>query len=302
MRRQVVRLPAWLLALPLAVAGNAIADVPASGVAPAVEQQRVELEAAAFLGTHLFSKRGLLGRYNDDSYDNSFNNNIAFGLRLGVLPWKRLGIEAELANIPTSTQDGHSSVMVVTVRAQAVVNLMLGRVRPFLDGGVGVAVTSPANPVSVSRDVQGQYHLGAGLRVDASAIWGLRLDARVILEPSTGGPRITQDAELLLSVYGRFPRAPVRPPPTDRDKDGITDDVDECPDEPGPPSNGGCPPGRSKGSPPPMKTYGPGEVPPMKTYGPGEVPPMTTNPPDAPPPMKVYPADPPPAPPAGGTP
>ena len=31
------------------------------------------------------------------------------------------------------------------------------------------------------------------------------------------------------------------PPPPDRDGDGIPDDEDECPDEPGPPENNGCP-------------------------------------------------------------
>ena len=77
-------------------------------------------------------------------------------------------------------------------------------------------------------------HAGLGLKLGIGHTWGLRVEGRYILVPSTDGSGLTNDWEGLAGLYrtfGAYTPAPPAPP-VDTDGDGIPDADDQCPSEP----------------------------------------------------------------------
>ncbi len=230
--------------------------------APSLAHADVPMEAGAFAGGHFFNSDNRLGRPEDTTGGTALQNTGAFGFRFGFILHPRVELEAELLLAPTQTRDHIAQVLAFGWRGHVLVHLMTGRVRPFvLAGGGGMtSSSSDTNLGGASQDTKGELHLGAGLKVDITCRFGLRVDGRVQFGRATGeGTYFTEDGEVLLGLYGIFGKGidhkctppaaapkvivvvvPAKPP-IDRDGDGIPDSKDECPTEKGPVDNLGCP-------------------------------------------------------------
>ena len=232
--------------------------------APDAARADREWELGGFIGAHVFSDTNKLGRTNDgDPFSTAMggmakqdlqlalNHQLLFGLRLGYYFIPRLGVEGELAFIPTSTRGGNDwpsqSVPVLGMRGQLVFHILTRRIRPFILAGGGAMSALPANPGALPRGTssEAEFHAGLGLKVDVDRHrhWGLRLDGRAFLVRDTTGKPVTPDVEVTLGVYGLFPFTvppEEQPKPPDADGDGVPDSVDKCPKEPGAVENGGC--------------------------------------------------------------
>jgi OmpA-OmpF porin, OOP family len=234
--------------------------------APSLAHADVPVEAGAFAGGHFFNSDNRLGRPEDTTGGTALQNTGAFGFRFGFLLHQRVELEAELLLAPTQTRDHIAQVLAFGWRGHVLVHLMTGRVRPFvLAGGGGMtSSSSDTNIGGASQDTKGELHLGAGLKVDITCRFGLRVDGRVQFGRATGeGTYFTEDGEVLLGLYGMFGKGidhkctppaaapkvivvvvPAKPP-IDSDGDGIPDKLDKCPTQPetknGYQDDDGCP-------------------------------------------------------------
>ncbi len=254
--------------------GGAGGVVAAAGLLLASESaSRAEIDAEIFAGAHFFSGSNRLSLLDPPTEGSALRHGGMFGLRLGYVPIPRLAIEAELAMTPTSTQDDLSRLGVVSARGHLLLNILTGRVRPFLLAGGGAMISTPTISSQLRAGAVGALHVGAGLKIDFVPGWGLRIDGRLVLPQGASQP-LTTEAEALLGLYGRFdvkaqpaplpppaatePPAPVPAPPAeavhspppvveapaapvDTDQDGLSDADDRCPSAVGPRENAGCP-------------------------------------------------------------
>jgi OOP family OmpA-OmpF porin len=212
-----------------------------------------EYELGVFGGAHLWNPDNGLGR--QDALIQ-YNHGAEFGVRLGLGLHKRFMLEAELAVAPSGITDNRpqsvtaagmminpTQALGIGYRIHGLINLMTGRVRPFLLLGGGGLTVSSSNPNVIVSDTTGSLDLGAGLKVDVTYNWGLRLEGRAVLVP--GGPDATHlvpDGEVLLGVMGFFgDRRGGVAPPADDDHDGLPNSQDQCPTVAGPKENKGCP-------------------------------------------------------------
>lgn len=205
------------------------------------------MELGVFVGAHLFSHTNELGANDGDPSSTSPENAVTFGLRLGyrVLPGFRL--EGELALMPTSSRGGDADLFVVGWRGHAVFQVLDGSIAPFVLLGVGGSSLSSEKNAVLHEDTDFVPEGGIGARIKVAGNWGVRLDGRILLPPSTSGSGVTVDWEILGGIYATFsapakkpapagvpapPPAAVAPAPMkDSDGDGIPDQDDKCPDE-----------------------------------------------------------------------
>jgi hypothetical protein len=200
----------------------AVAAVVVAAATPA-RAYDLAFDATGFAGAHFFSESNKLGRHSGSPPDTAFDHTGMVGFRVGFLVHERLSLEAELAIIPTTTEATHDSVLAFGWRAHALINILTGRVRPFVLVGGGGLTSSPANPSVTRQDTRGELHAGLGIKWDIRCSWGLRLDGRVQFGPATEGIYFTEDWEVTLGLYGRFgkpivekcrtPTPPTPPPP-----------------------------------------------------------------------------------------
>ena len=172
------------------------------------------------------------------------------GLRVGFYPIRFLGIEVEGDLMPFATDSGNS-LLLYGLRGQVVGQLpgiaANGRFSPFVLAGFGtMGVSSDEEALSDDADKVG--HLGIGAKFQINRLLMARLDGRYYRAPkrleegATDDPR---DGTNHFAVLAGLTLTLGRPAaeealPTDSDGDGITDDVDKCPKEPGDPPDG-CP-------------------------------------------------------------
>ena len=205
---------------------------------------------------------------------NSLKNSALFGLRFGVYFGNAIGVEAEAGIIPTEPRQLVFDVYSLAYRASLVYQFRAAnadnRIVPFvLAGGGALQIFDSANETQIMKETNVAFHLGVGAKYRTQNDWGVRLDARALLVPSSEGGQ-TQDFELLLSALqgvrpaeegGREGPAPAhrrgsgqgrhhrrggssaRPSPRtsmasrtsdgcpdpDNDGDGIPDATDKCP-------------------------------------------------------------------------
>ncbi|WP_165703829.1 OmpA family protein [Enhygromyxa salina] len=162
------------------------------------------------------------------------------GLRLGFYPLRHFGIEAEGGVMPASLRDQAGNPIIWAGRGHLVGQIGLWRLTPFIVAGAGaMGVASPRAQVGSEADIA--IHFGAGLKFFINYWLLLRLDIRDNLTNRVGvGEGVTHSPEILLGLsvtLNRKSEKPVR----DRDHDGIPDNEDQCPTEPGPAPTG-CPP------------------------------------------------------------
>ncbi len=207
--------------------------------APSISNAEVEIGGTA--GLHTFSNTSGLGVEEMDDAD-SLKNSALFGLRLGVY-FGMFGVEAEGGIIPTEPRDLLFDVTASAFRGNLVAQFRSkvpgARVIPFVLAGAGVLkILDSADETRIKKDQNVAIHAGVGVKYRASNNWGVRLDFRGLLVPSSTGGN-TFDTEVLLGIYKEFGRPStkamtVEPPKADDDpdKDGIAGAADNCPTEP----------------------------------------------------------------------
>lgn len=218
---------------------------------PAAAQSENRFELGGFGGLHLFSDNNELGAADQvDGGDalrptNSPGNSFIMGLRFAVTVHPLVAIEGEGGFLPSSVRNTDAELLALAYRLQALVHLgpVTTRLRPFALVGVGGMYGKASEPVLSRPDQDGSprtgdsdndflFHGGAGVKYRMGESWGLRLDLRLLLPPSSASESVTTDFEGTAALYATFPRPPPPPPPPeDSDGDGIDDPDDGCPEE-----------------------------------------------------------------------
>jgi outer membrane protein OmpA-like peptidoglycan-associated protein len=234
----------WFLAtLLLAGAGTAHAD-----------EHPVEL--GGFLGWHWFSSTNELGSTDPDN-SRTPDDAMIFGLRLGTSVTHAISVEGELGLIPTESKaDSRDDTLVIAWRANGLYHFDVGaRTRLFALVGVGATSQATSDLGGLGADTDAVAHAGVGAKIHVRGDWGVRIDGRLLLPPTTDGGGVTTDWELtvgLSKVFRNEPDAapatgsspPAEPPPAepvhedtvapppDTDGDGLIDADDRCPTQP----------------------------------------------------------------------
>ena len=226
-----------------------VAALAVGGLAATASVASANVEIGGTAGIHVFSTTNELG-VPDVADAPSERNSALFGLRLGVMFNDIFGIEGEFGVIPSESRSLVFDVWNITYRAHLIAQFGAAdpnhKLIPFvLFGGGAMQVVSSKNEDVIAKDTDAELYAGIGAKYRVDNGWGLRGDGRILFPPSSSGNGATVDFEVLLSIYKEFGRkAPEKAAPEgpkDTDGDGITDDVDKCPNEPGPKENQGCP-------------------------------------------------------------
>jgi len=218
------------------------AALVAGGIALSSSAAFANVEVGATAGVHVFSTNNELG-VADVPDAESMRNSALFGVRLGYYLNDLLGIEVEGGAIPTEPRGMVFDIWNISVRGQVVAQFRAGdpanKFVPFVLGGAGIMRVFKSDEEDViSKDTDPLFYAGVGVKYRVDNGWGLRLDARLALAPSSKDKSVVPEAEGLLSVYKEFGRKEAKkeepPPPEgpkDSDGDGINDDTDKCPSE-----------------------------------------------------------------------
>jgi OOP family OmpA-OmpF porin len=213
----------------------------------------LQVDLGVFGGWHYFSSTNQLGiDVGNTDPDLKLKQSGTLGLRVGFIVHPYVSLEAELGLTPTSASKPgeEGTALAINYRAHLLVHVLKGKIRPFLLAGGGGNTLSSSNPDVLHEDTDGEFHFGIGSKFDIMKNWGIRLDGRLYIVPSTNVDKIyaTNDFELTLGFYGLFggrkeahPVPVAAAPNPDRDGDGIPNAEDLCPDEKGVPENRGCP-------------------------------------------------------------
>lgn len=211
--------------------------------AAAHADRRIELGVA--LGGHSFSTNTELG-VADDMREPGANSNGLLGVRVAVPVTARIAAEAEAVAIPTEDDVLGDEAWVYGLRAHARIDLLTGRLRPFVVAGVGMHVVRSDSP-QMDNDIDRAYHWGGGVRYALTDKLEARIDARHLIVPDRTTDGATSDFEVTAGITYRFGgTAPqpvyIRAAPEvrvvekvvdlDRDHDGFVDARDNCPDNP----------------------------------------------------------------------
>ncbi len=204
------------------------------------------VEVGGTAGLHVFSESNALGTKDNDPLHQA--NSALFGLRLGVYFTSMLGVEVEGGVIPTESAgtDVTFDIFDAVVRAHVVAQFRAddptNKIIPFVLAGGGamrVVDIGSADESLFKKDTGALGTIGFGAKYRASGGWGVRLDARVYLVGSNTDSAVTEDFEVLASLYRDFgakqakAEKKVEPPKVeaDADSDGITGEADKCPQE-----------------------------------------------------------------------
>jgi outer membrane protein OmpA-like peptidoglycan-associated protein len=188
------------------------------------------LEVGGTTGIHFYSENSELG-VPDSVMPPTQQNATPIGVRGGLFWRERYGVEAELAVLPTISRVQDFDVTTLTYRLQGVYEYpvpSMPKLVPFGLFGLGaMSVVQTQAQDSISRDTDFIFYFGAGAKYRLREDWGVRGDARLLLPPSSVGDSVTDDYELLISVYKEWGRK-TEHVNRDRDGDGILDDIDAC--------------------------------------------------------------------------
>ena len=169
-------------------------------------------------------------------------NRVApdIGLRAGFYPLSFLGVELEGAIMPART-DFDERALMYGVRGSAILQLPIASIVPFAAAGGGLLGVS-SDATAMGNDVDGSFHIGAGVKIFFHRNVGLRLDVRTNLSQKFDTSERADSEEILLGLAIRLGRKPKEKPaePKDSDGDGFLDPDDACPREPGVEPDG-CP-------------------------------------------------------------
>jgi OOP family OmpA-OmpF porin len=199
---------------------------------------RPDWELGGFVGAHWFNQVNELGVPDVEPWPNSPRSRAIIGLRLGFEFVPKLSLEFEGGLMPTvARKHGDLDLLVITYRGHVMYRFLNGVFQPFVLAGYGGYTMRTTNTSIMSNDTDSAAHFGVGAKFQLGHDWGIRLDGRLMLPPSSvPDSKATLDWEALVGFYVQLGKGP-----KDTDKDGIPDDKDKCPTEPGPKENDGCP-------------------------------------------------------------
>ncbi len=203
------------------------------------------VEVGGTAGLHVFSETNALGTKDNDPTHQA--NSALFGLRVGVYFSSMLGVELEGGIIPTESAgtDVTFDIFNAVVRAQLVAQFRAAdpenKIIPFVLAGAGAMRVVDIGTTETSlfkKDTAAHGTIGFGAKYRSGGGWGVRLDARVYLVGDNAGDPVTEDFEILASLYRNFGAQEkvakkVEPPKVeaDADADGVTGEADKCPQE-----------------------------------------------------------------------
>jgi OmpA-OmpF porin, OOP family len=169
------------------------------------------------------------------------------GLRAAYFPLAPLGVEAEFSANPTRVRTiTNDFAFVYGFRGHVILQMPIYRIVPFLLGGYGLMGVR-SHILILGNDVDPAFHYGGGVKMYITKRLTARLEMRQIVSATKAqqdsGTSHFQALAGLSFVLGR--KKPVPPPVVevvdpDRDKDGILNESDQCPDQAGP-GPSGCP-------------------------------------------------------------
>jgi outer membrane protein OmpA-like peptidoglycan-associated protein len=215
----------------------------------------LKVELGVMGGVHLFAHDLELGVADDPTLTTPKDSGLV-GLRLGIVLHPLFTFELEGELIPTADRQFDYRAYITGERAQLRFDIPAtaadGKLQPFVLAGVGgLSIVNTQGTSSdyklLKKDTDFVYHFGVGAKYAFTDLVHARVDARFLEVPNTTKNGVSPDWEFMGGLGFTFGGAPPPPPPppapvvTDRDHDGVPDTTDKCPDEAGPPENGGCP-------------------------------------------------------------
>lgn len=162
------------------------------------------------------------------------------GLRLGYYPLRPLGFEAEFSANPTRIRSFNDDfAFVYGFRGHAVAQLPFYSVVPFFLMGYGLMGVR-SHILVLGDDIDPAFHYGGGLKINATKWVSFRVEVRNIVSSAearqnSGASFIQVLGGLAITFNRKKPKyvPPPKPVDPDRDKDGIRNEKDDCPDTPG---------------------------------------------------------------------
>jgi OOP family OmpA-OmpF porin len=205
-------------------------------------------DISGFVGYHQPSADGKLSR-TDSTPGSALQGAPIFGAMLDHVWDPHWSLVGEFDVTRTSRADSLGDALLATGHVNVLFHLMTRRVRPFVLLGGQARAAMVSNPLIMKNDLGFAGEVGAGLKVDLSGGFGLRLDGRALVAPAFTNSGFAPEWTAILGVYGRFPtpdglaeEAAETEDLADADNDGVLDSIDECPHKFGPPRLNGCPP------------------------------------------------------------
>ncbi len=203
------------------------------GTAPA--QAENDFEIGAFAGWHWFDDDNEIGRIDGTTNVDAPDDSLLFGIRVGYAFNWLFTLEGEIGLIPTDVDSQISSpvdMVGIVYRAHALFHFTDedSRFRPFALAGVGGMTSQTDDQSVIEFDTDFVPHGGLGLKYRLGDNWGVRVDGRILLPPSTASEGITQDYEAMIGLYKTFRNTGPKVA-GDSDGDGVADDKDDCPNK-----------------------------------------------------------------------
>ena len=163
-----------------------------------------------------------------------FNGDVGFRVGGHILP--QLAIEAGFAYVPIKSATATNHAMSYDI--QVLYHFLKSNWSPFVSAGFGGYTNFSAD---LGKDTDPRGLIGIGVRGLVTPWMALRLDIRDAITDglTKGGAHII---EILLGLdFFVWGVEKPEPKPADRDGDGVPDEEDACPDEPGTIETKGCP-------------------------------------------------------------
>lgn len=211
-----------------------IAVLATTGIASA---EPVQL--GGFVGGRLFSDDSRLGFVPESRGHPSLDANVAYGVRVAypALRWLVPELELAFARTDTNSEDGVPARRVTWLEPRAQVRVepwRFGPVTPFAVLGAGLPIVVTPDGHTMQTGVTGEGYGGLGVRVEAGPV-RVRLDARLHAHPgieyyTTYEVEVALGLEVALGGARRTTAGPVLERGPDRDRDGVVDRLDKCPD------------------------------------------------------------------------
>lgn len=162
------------------------------------------------------------------------------GLRAGFFPLAPLGVEAEFSANPTRVRTlTNDFAFVYGFRGHVILQIPVLRIVPFLLGGYGLMGVR-SHILILGNDVDPAFHYGGGVKMYINKWLAARVEARQIVSATAAQQDSgTSHFQALAGLSVTLGRKKVVPPPyvppkdPDRDKDGILNEADQCPDQAG---------------------------------------------------------------------
>jgi hypothetical protein len=162
-------------------------------------------------------------------YQDALLGAISLRASFALLPSERLALGVVLGVAPG--QIGGRAAALLSYRAELVLHLLTGPIMPYLSlGGGGLTLSTPPSVLGTDTDPAGAW--GAGVKLKLGRRFRLRLDLVGVLSDPLSTAAVAHHLEAGIGLGVLFDPGP--PPPDrspDRDRDGLINPVDRCPDQ-----------------------------------------------------------------------